>query len=180
VTTVPLRLAEPTDIPALRRLIEQSVRVLSQDFYSRSQIESALRHVFGADTQIIADRTYYVIPGADGLAAAGGWSRRATLYGGDQMKDSDDPVLDPATQPARIRAFFVHPAWARRGLARRLFERCAADAAAAGFRSLELMSTLPGEPLYRSLGFVELERLVTTLPDGVDLPVVRMSRPLIA
>lgn len=175
-----MRLATPADLPAIQRLIEQSVRALSQGYYTPAQIDSALRYVFGADTQLIADRTYYVIPGTAGdLAAAGGWSRRVTLYGGDQMKGAADPLLDPATRPARIRAFFVHPAWARRGLARRLFERCAADAAAAGFRSLELMSTLPGEPLYRALGFGELERLVTTLPDGVELPVVRMSRPLV-
>jgi GNAT superfamily N-acetyltransferase len=174
-----MRLATDADIPALRQLIEQSVRALSEGFYSAAQIESALRYVFGADTQLITDRTYYVIPAEAGaLAAAGGWSRRATLYGGDQMKDAADPLLDPQTQPARIRAFFVHPSFARRGLARQLFERCARDALAAGFHSLELMATLPGEALYRALGFNELERLTTTLPDGTGLPVVRMGRPL--
>lgn len=174
-----MRLATDADVPALQQLIERSVRTLSEGFYSAAQIDSALRYVFGADTLLIADRTYYVIPAADGsLMAAGGWSRRATLYGGDQMKGTADPLLDPATQPARIRAFFVHPAWARRGLARRLFERCAQDAQAAGFGSLELMATLPGEPLYRALGFTELARLTTILPDGVGLPVVRMGRPL--
>jgi len=174
-----MRLATDADVPALQQLIERSVRALSKGFYSAAQIDSALRHVFGADTMLIADRTYYVIAAADGsLMAAGGWSRRATLYGGDQMKGTADPLLDPATQPARIRAFFVHPAWARRGLARQLFERCARDARAAGFGSFELMATLPGEPLYRALGFTELARLTTTLPDGVDLPVVRMGRPL--
>jgi GNAT superfamily N-acetyltransferase len=174
-----MRLATDADVPALQRLIEQSVRALSEGFYSAAQIDSALRYVFGADTLLIADGTYYVMPAADeSLMAAGGWSRRATLYGGDQMKSAADPLLDPATQAARIRAFFVHPAWARRGLARRLFERCARDAQAAGFRSLELMATLPGEPLYRALGFTEIERLTTTLPDGVGLPVVRMGRPL--
>ena len=174
-----MRLATDADVPALQQLIERSVRALSEGFYSAAQIDSALRYVFGADTLLIADRTYYVIPAADGsLMAAGGWSRRATLYGGDQMKGTADPLLDPATQPARIRAFFVHPAWARRGLARQLFERCAQDARAAGFHSLELMATLPGEPLYRALGFTELARLTTILPDGVGLPVVRMGRPL--
>jgi GNAT superfamily N-acetyltransferase len=176
-----MRLATDADVPALQQLIERSVRALSEGFYSPAQIDSALRYVFGADTLLIADGTYYVIPADDGsLMAAGGWSRRATLYGGDQMKGATDPLLDPATQPARIRAFFVHPAWARRGLARQLFERCSRDALAAGFHSLELMATLPGEPLYRALGFAEIERLTTTLPDGIGLPVVRMGRPLMA
>jgi GNAT superfamily N-acetyltransferase len=176
-----LRRATSADVPALQRLIEESVRVLSRNHYTPTQIESALRYVFGADTQLIADGTYYVVPTPDaGLAAAGGWSRRATLYGGDQMKGTADPLLDPEWEPARIRAFFVHPAWARRGLASQIFARCVREASSAGFRSLELMATLPGEPLYRSLGFLEIERLVTTLPDGTGLPVVRMRRPLVS
>jgi GNAT superfamily N-acetyltransferase len=176
-----LRLATPEDIPTLRGLIEQSVRALSVRYYTGPQIESALRYVFGPDTQLIADRTYYVIESKEGeLLAAGGWSRRRTLYGGDQMKEAEDPLLEPATQAARIRAFFVHPAWARHGLGRQLFERCAEDAAMAGFRKLELVATLPGEPLYRALGFAPLERAVATLPDGEVLPVVHMARPLSA
>jgi GNAT superfamily N-acetyltransferase len=175
-----LRPATPADVPPLRGLIEQSVRGLSDGYYTPAQVESALRYVFGPDTQLIADGTYYVVEtDTGGLVAAGGWSRRQTLYGGDQMKSADDPLLDPATQPARIRAFFVHPTWARRGLGRRLFDRCAADAAAAGFRSLELMATLPGEPLYRALGFVPRERVERVLPDGQTLPVVRMTRELL-
>jgi GNAT superfamily N-acetyltransferase len=174
-----LRLATPVDIPQLHDLIEQSVRALSVRYYTGPQIESALRYVFGPDTQLIADRTYYAIESAEGeLVAAGGWSRRRTLYGGDQMKEADDPFLEPTTEAARIRAFFVHPAWARRGLGRRLFDRCAEDAARAGFRQLELMATLPGEPLYRALGFAQLERTVARLPDGEVLPMVHMARPL--
>lgn len=174
-----LRLATGQDVPELRLLIEASVRGLSEGVYSPSQIESALRFVFGPDSQLIADGTYYVILAPPGhLVAAGGWSRRQTLYGGDQMKGAADPLLHPRTEPARIRAFFVHPAWARRGLGRRLFDRCAADAAAAGFRAFELMATLPGEPLYRALGFQEVDRLEARLPDGTLLPVVRMARPL--
>lgn len=173
------RLATTADAPRLRDLIERSVRALSVGYYTARQVESALRYVFGTDTQLIADRTYYVVEGEAGeLAAAGGWSRRRTLYGGDQMKEAEDPLLDPAREAARIRAFFVDPTWARRGLARRLFDRCAADAARAGFRALELMATLPGEPLYLALGFAPLERSEATLPDGVTLPLVRMSRPL--
>ncbi len=174
-----LRLATDDDVPALETLIESSVRSLSQGYYTPRQIESALRHVFGPDTRLIADGTYYVVASPAGeIAAAGGWSCRRTLYGGDQMKGAEDPLLDPAVEPARIRAFFVHPRWARRGLGRRLFERCCRDAAAAGFTRLELMATLPGEPLYRALGFVEVERLAAPMPDGEELPVVRMTRPL--
>jgi GNAT superfamily N-acetyltransferase len=176
-----LRLATPEDIPGLRGLIEQSVRALSAPYYTGSQIESALRYVFGPDTQLIADRTYYVIESEEGdLVAAGGWSRRRTLYGGDQMKRAEDPVLDPTTEAARIRAFFVHPAWARRGLGRQLFDRCAEDAARAGFHKAELIATLPGEPLYLALGFAQVERTVAPLPDGETLPVVHMARPLSA
>jgi GNAT superfamily N-acetyltransferase len=174
-----LRLATPADVPRLCDLIERSVRGLSVGFYTDAQIEAALRYVFGPDTRLITDRTYYVSETPDGeLVAAGGWGRRRTLYGGDQTKVGDDPLLDPGTEPARVRAFFVHPDWARRGLGRALFERCAADAAPAGFRAAELMATLPGEPLYRALGFVAVERTAATLPDGVVLPMVRMTRPL--
>jgi GNAT superfamily N-acetyltransferase len=176
---VTLRLATADDIAALHALIDASVRTLSQGYYTPPQIESALRYVFGPDTQLIADGTYYVITAEDGaLAAAGGWSRRRTLYGGDQMKEETDPLLDPAIDAARIRAFFVHPGFARRGLGRQLFERCAHDAAAAGFTALELMATLPGVPLYEALGFSPLENVENALPDGVAVPFVRMRRPL--
>jgi GNAT superfamily N-acetyltransferase len=173
-----LRLATPHDVRALADLIRVSVRELSRGYYTPEQIESAIRHVFGPDTQLIADQTYYVIAAGGTLTAAGGWSRRRHLYGGDQMKGAEDPLLDPATESARIRAFFVHPSWARRGLGRRLFEHCAAAAGRAGFRNLELMATLPGVPLYKALGFVECERVTTTLADGVPFPVVRMARPI--
>lgn len=176
---LPLRPATVADVPRLRELIDRSVRALSARYYTSAQIESALRHVFGPDTQLIADGTYFVIESEAGeLVAAGGRSRRRTLYGGDQMKSADDPLLDPATEPARIRAFYVHPDWARRGLGRRLFERCAADAARAEFRSMELMATLPGEPLYRALGFTAIEHTTAELPDGEQLALVRMTRPL--
>lgn len=174
-----LRLATHADVPGLCGLIEESVRGLGASHYSPAQLESALRFVFGPDTQLIADRTYYVMVGAAGeLAAGGGWSRRKSLYGGDQMKTEADPQLDPVRDAARIRAFFVHPAWSRRGLARRLFDRCAAEATRAGFRRLELAATLPGEPLYRELGFTEVERFDNTLPDGERITMVRMTRPL--
>ncbi len=111
-----LRLSTPADVAALRGLIDLSVRGLSDGYYTPAQVESALRYVLGPDTQLIADRTYYVVATPAGeLVAAGGWGKRRTLHGGDQAKGSDDPLLDPATDAARIRAFFVHPAWGRRG-----------------------------------------------------------------
>jgi GNAT superfamily N-acetyltransferase len=173
-----LRAATPGDLSALHRLIDESVRALSRGYYSDEQVESGLRYVFGPDTQLIDDGTYFVIEVEGDLAAAGGWSRRRTLYGGDQAKSGPDTLLDPATEAARIRAFFVHPAFARRGLARLLFERCLGEAARERFTALELMATLPGEPLYLALGFVGSERTIAELPDGTPLPMVRMRRAI--
>ncbi|MEO6589299.1 MAG: GNAT family N-acetyltransferase [Pyrinomonadaceae bacterium] len=172
------RVAIPSDVPWLQALIATSARALSTGFYSRPQIEAAVTHVFGVDTQLIADGTYYIIDGPEGPAAAGGWSRRGTLYGGDQMKDAEDPLLDPATESARIRAFFVHPDWARRGLARQLYTACSHAAWTAGFSKFELMATLPGEPLYVALGFTVVERVSVRLPGGVEVPFARMTRSL--
>jgi GNAT superfamily N-acetyltransferase len=173
-----VRIATSADVPALRQLIAESVRGLSVGFYTPAQVASALEHVFGPDTQLIADGTYFVVEIDGTLAAAGGWSRRRTHYGGDQMKDDEDPLIDPATEPARIRAFFVHPAWARRGLGRLLFDTCLTAARAAGFRSLVLVATLPGVPLYAALGFAAKERQTLVLRDGVELPLVVMSRDI--
>jgi GNAT superfamily N-acetyltransferase len=174
------RLATPHDVQGIRALIERSVRALSVGFYTPAEFEAALEHVFGVDTQLIADGTYYVIDSPDGLAAAGGWSKRRTLYGGDQMKATEDPLLDPTTDSARIRAFFVDPSWARRGLATKLYDVCADAARAHGFRVLELMATAPGEPLYERLGFVALERVELPLPGGVALRLARMAREIAA
>lgn len=173
-----LRTATNADVPALRALIAASVRGLSVGYYTPAQAESALVHVFGPDTQLIADGTYYVVESNGTLVAAGGWSHRRTHFGGDQMKSGDDADLDPATEPARIRAFFVHPAWARRGLGRLMFERCRDDAREAGFRELTLVATLPGVPLYEVLGFLAGERFTVPLPDGLGLPVIRMTRAI--
>lgn len=173
-----VRLAHDDDIPALRELIDVSVRELSRGFYTAEQVDAALQHVFGVDTQLIADGTYYVVEDGRDIAAAGGWSRRRTLFGGDQMKSVEDPMLDPATEAARIRAFYVHPAHARQGLGRLLFRTCAAAARAAGFHDLTLVATLPGEPLYAALGFRVVERLVVDLPNGIELPGARMTRAL--
>lgn len=172
-----VRPATPTDEPALGVLIPLSVRALSRGEYSEAQIESALRHVFGVDTQLIADGTYFVAEEEGTLVGCGGWSRRRTLYGGDQMKQGEDPLLDPRTDAARIRAFYVHPGWARRGVGSALLEACFAAAREEGFRRLELRATLPGVPLYRALGFEVAERVEAVLPDGVTIPFVRMLCP---
>jgi N-acetylglutamate synthase-like GNAT family acetyltransferase len=173
-----LRRARRDDVGALQRLIEDSVRQLGASWYSLEQIASALRFMFGVDTQLIDDGTYYVVQEADRVVAAGGWSARRTLFGGDQWKHGADAPLDPATDAARVRAFFVDPGSARRGLGRMLFDQCLGDARAAGFRRLELMATLPGEPLYRALGFEPDEQVKLALPDGVEVPLVRMSRTI--
>jgi GNAT superfamily N-acetyltransferase len=173
-----LRRARRDDVDTIERLIERSVRQLGEAWYSPEQIASALRFMFGVDTQLIDDGTYYVAQRAERIVAAGGWSGRRTLFGGDQWKHGADAPLDPATEAARIRAYFVDPSSARRGLGRLLFDRCVQDARDAGFHRLELMATLPGEPLYHALGFAADERVELALPDGVQVPLVRMSRAI--
>ena len=174
-----IRRATPHDVPALRELIPLSARELSRGYYAEDDTESAILHVFGPDSLLIADGTYFVAEEDDGrLAGCGGWSRRRTLYGGDQTKSGEEPLLDPATEPAKIRAFFVHPDFARRGIGSRLLEACIEAARAAGFRRLELAATLPGVPLYAARGFREGERLEVPMPDGRHLAIVRMERDI--
>ena len=175
---VRVRVATTDDLAAIRALIPLSVRGLSVGYYTPRQVESAIRYVFGPDSQLIADGTYFVAEFGGALAGCGGWSMRRTLYGGDQAKEAEDPRLDPATEPARIRAFFVHPDHARRGVGSRIMDACIRGARAAGFRSLELASTLPGEPLYRAFGFRAVEQIESTLPDGVEIRFVRMAREI--
>lgn len=171
-----IRTATHDDIPQLRRLISESARRLSVGYYSTEQVEACVKEIFGVDTQLIADGSYYVIDVQGEFVAAGGWSARRTLYGGDQMKSGPDPLLDPQTDAARIRAFFVHPDWSRRGLARRIYDHCAAAAWAAGFRNFELMATQPGTPFYSALGFIPGDRVVVRLGGDVDVPFLRMTR----
>lgn len=176
--SVSLRLATHDDIPALSRLIVDSARALSRGFYSDAEAESAIRYVFGVDTALISDGTYLVAMLEGRLAGCGGWSRRNTLYGGDQRPMGEALLLDPSIDPARIRAFFVAPTAARRGVGRALLAECARAAAHAGFRSLTLMATLPGVPFYAALGFHEDEHVVDVLPDGTPLAFVRMSKAI--
>jgi len=171
-----LRPAAIADIPAMEALIRRSGIALSKGFYSDEQAQAVTRHVFGVDTQLVQDQTYFVIERADCLLACGGWSKRATLFGGDQHKSGPDPLLDPATQAARIRAFFVDPSVPRPGLGRMLMRHCEHEAAAAGFRLMELAATMPGVPLYLACGFEEIEDFSLALPGNVAVPLTRMRK----
>lgn len=164
------------DVPQLNRLIPASVRSLRHGFYSEAEAESAIKYVFGVDTQLVSDGTYFVAVEGDQPVACGGWSWRRTLYGGDQRPMGVGNVLDPAVDAARIRAFFVAGTHARRGIGAMLLDACAEAASAKGFSRLELMSTLPGVPFYAKLGFVAVEPIVDTLPDGTAVGFVRMTR----
>jgi GNAT superfamily N-acetyltransferase len=174
-----LRTAMAADLKAIRDLIAASVRELQHE-YSEGQREQALASVFTPDTQLIADHTYFVLEDSDGaLAACGGWSWRKTLYGGDHYHASRDTgPLDPATDAAKIRAFFVHPGWARRGLGTRLLEACERAAWDAGFRRCEMGATLSGVPLYERHGYQRTAEILVDLPGGERLPVVRMEKVL--
>jgi predicted N-acetyltransferase YhbS len=176
---ITIRLATKEDIPAIQELIRKSVSVLSMQYYSDRQIASALSHVFGVDTQLIEDGTYFVAEAEDRIAGSGGWSKRKTLYGGDQSKsDKVDPLLDPGTDPARIRAFYVHPEWSRRGIGSRILRSCEDAARMAGFSRIELVATLPGEPLYSAKGYEKAEAIRIDTPDGESLPAFRMTKTL--
>ena len=178
-----LRLATEEDIPALHALIEASVRGLQAGDYTSAQIEGALGTVLGLDTQLIADRTYFVaetldqnVPARWRLAGCGGWSKRKTLFGADHGPGRAPELLDPATEAAKVRAIFVHPDFARRGLGSLILATVENAAREAGFRRFEMGSTLTGVPLYRLKGYIEVERIAVPLSNGEALPVVKMVK----
>lgn len=167
-------------IDILNALIAQSAQHLSHGFYTSQQIQSALKYVYGVDTSLIIDQSYFTATLEGELVGCGGWSRRRTLYGGDQRAvGSPAELLNPAIDAARIRAFFIAPQASRRGVATALFEHCQQAAMQNGFKALELMATLPGVPLYKTLGFKTVANIVDTLPDGVDIQFEQMIKPLI-
>lgn len=173
---ITIRVAVMDDVPALQKLIPHSARELSKGYYTPQQIESAIKYIFGVDTQLIADRTYYVAEAAGQMVGCGGWSKRKTMFGGDQMKAEQDPMLDPKVDAGRIRAFFTHPAWARKGIGRRIIQACEEAAKAEGFTRLELVATLPGEPLYAAMGYEVTERMDVPMSDGTTLPAAHMKK----
>lgn len=160
----------------MRAIMDAAIVELQLGFITAEEIESS-KAIMGIDTQLIEDSTYYVVELAGAVAGCGGWSRRATLYGHDTTAGRDAHLLDPATEPARVRAMYTNPAFKRRGVGRLILETCEHAAAAEGFTRLSLMSTLSGEPLYASYGFVETERLEDD-QGGAPVPLVRMEKPV--
>lgn len=175
-----LRKATLADIPQIRELIDASVRGLQAQDYTPAQIEGALQSVYGVDTQLISDGTYFVAEITDSgrtrIVACGGWSKRRTLYGGDQYARREDSLLDPAQDAAKIRAFFVHPGFARRGIGTLILEACENAAISAGFTQLEMGATLSGVPFYRARGYAEIENEEVPLGNGRALPIVKMAK----
>ncbi len=177
-TTWPLRLACESDVPALEALIPLSVRSLQSPYYSQAQMDAALGPVFGVDRQLIRDGTYFVAEHEMQIVGCGGWSKRKTLYGGDRNRVGEDEQLDPKCDAARVRAFFVHPAWARRGIGRSIMTACEEAIIEAGFRTVDIVATLSGEPLYASFGYTVVERYEIAMTGNLKLPVVRMTKDL--
>jgi len=173
-----LRRAEPADADALRALITVSARGLSREDYGEDELEAAIAYVFGVDSELIGDGTYFTVTLGGEYAACGGWSRRRTLFGGDQYGSREAGFLDPSTDAAKIRAFFVHPDHARRGLGRLLIDRCEAEARAHGFRRMEMMATLPGVKLYEACGYMGQDIQAFAMPDGRSVRFVPMSKRL--
>src|SRR5580692_6164376 len=178
-TKFSIRKAVPADVPALSDLIDASVRGLQAEDYTPTQIESALATVFGVDSQLIEDGTYLVAEVRDDagariqavIAGCGGWSKRKTLYGSDHWTGREDELLDPRVDAAKIRAFFIHPAWARRGVGTLILKACEDAAAAAGFTRCEMGATLTGVKLFGAKGYVALENISVPLKNGEGLPV---------
>lgn len=169
-----------SDIPRLREVIDASVRGLQAGDYTPTQIEGALKSVYGVDTQLVADGTYFTVENDENgkIIACGGWSQRKTLFGGDQFTGREDSLLDPLRDAAKIRAFFVHPDWARKGIGSLILDACERAARAAGFTRLEMGATLSGVPFYRAKGYIELDSQNVALGNGEVLPIVRMSKQI--
>jgi|SRR5579883_1230559 GNAT superfamily N-acetyltransferase len=179
MASIQIRAATEDDIPALSTLIERSVRELQTGWYTPEQIEAAVHSVFGVDTQLIADGTYYVAKIDGQLAGCGGWSKRGTLCGTSHFEHfRNDVLLDPAREPARIRAFFTHPEFARKGVGTALLKHCEQAAQQAGFKSLEMAATLPGVSLYEANGYQALEAFHVPLPGDQTIQVRRMVKRL--
>ena len=172
------RLANEADLPSLKSMMTLAIEVLQRGFLDDDQI-GASHAVMGLDTQLVTDRSYFVVEEGPRLAGCGGWSRRATLYGGDHSTAlRNAALLNPARDAARVRAMYTHPAYARRGVGRMILGLCETAAADAGFTRVQLMATLSGEPLYRACGYVEIERADAAPVGGVSVPLILMQKAL--
>jgi GNAT superfamily N-acetyltransferase len=175
---VTLRLAGPGDAAGVEALMKESGAALFPAYYDDHQTASAVRYVAQADPLLLSDGTYFVLEAGGELVGCGGWSRRDRLYTGSGDFEDDGRLLDPATEPAKVRAMFVRGDWTRRGLGRRIIDECEQAARAEGFRRLALLATLPGVPLYSACGFVAGEEIEVALEDGVTLACVAMEKPI--
>jgi GNAT superfamily N-acetyltransferase len=173
------RIAAESDNGELRALMDAAIPELLAPYLSPEQVTASFS-IMGLDTQLIADRTYFVIAAGTRIVGAGGWSRRATLFGGDHSSGRDGRLLDPSTEPARVRAMYTHPAFARRGIGRLVLGLCEAAAMEEGFSRAELAATMSGLPLYRACGYRDVETLEVRTPSGVMVPIVRMTKTLAA
>jgi GNAT superfamily N-acetyltransferase len=170
------RLAHDQDAPALAELIRISARTLQMPYYSADQIEAALGPIFAVDRQLIRDGTYFVIEQNGTILGCGGWSKRKSLYGGDSGRPTEDAMLEPKSDAARIRAFFVHPSCARQGIGKSMLKACEDAILSTHFLKADLVATLAGEPLYAAHGYSVIERYEVPLINSLSLPVVRMSK----
>lgn len=178
MTSLTLRKAVLADVPQLEALISRSARILSRDDYRPEQIEGALRGAFGVDSQLLRDETYFVVEDAGRCVGCGGWSYRSTLFGGDARAGRDASVLDPKTQAAKIRAFFVDPDHARRGIGTLLLDHCEGEARLRGFSAVELMATLPGAKLYSARGYAAMPMMHFDLGRGESIEFIPMRKTL--
>jgi len=170
-----IRTATPADLPGIEQVMRASMAALGAQFYDAAQTASAVRYIAVLDRQLVDDGTYYVVIEDDRIVACGGWSRRAKLFTGTSAQDAIAGFVDPASDPARIRAMFVLPEYSRRGLGRLILATAERDARALGFSRFELMATLPGVPLYRACGYEAVEEVTLELPDGTRVDCVRMA-----
>ena len=171
------RLAQHDDFTLLRALMDAAIPALLSHYLTPEQVDASFS-IMGLDTQLIDDGTYFVIESNGRVAGCGGWSRRATLFGGDHSAGRDCRLLDPTSEPARIRAMYTHPDFARRGVGRLVLSLCEQAAAGAGFARVELAATLSGLPLYRACGYADLERFEADTHMSVRVPMVRMGKAI--
>jgi len=179
VSALTHRIARPEDLDGLREVMRRSIETLQDEFLGPEQV-AASHKVMGLDAQLVVDGTYFIVESGGRMAGCGGWSWRSTLYGGDESVVAREPrALDPATEPARIRAMYTDPDFARRGVGRLVLTLCEEAARRAGFKSATMMATMAGVPLYRACGYVEAEPPINASINGVEVPLVRMEKRLV-